>query len=128
MTSAQFLDYATTAAILLILIALGLSFIRLALGPTFSDRVIALDLMTVLLVAFSGLFAVRTGVSAFIDVAVVLALIGFLATVALARFAERGLHRRNDVPSPPEIARLPSVAYTPAPEDVAEARRSERQQ
>ncbi len=104
MTPAGFLDFAVTAGLGMIFVALGLCFVRLAQGPSFSDRVIALDLMNVLLVAFSALFAVRTGVSAFIDVAVVIALIGFLATVALARFAERGIHRRTD-----DTAEAPSI-------------------
>jgi multicomponent Na+:H+ antiporter subunit F len=40
-------------------------------------------------VAFCGLYAIFSGVTAFLDVGIVLALVGFLATVALARFAER---------------------------------------
>ena len=70
-----------------------LAFVRLVLGPSLPDRVVALDTMTVLIVAFCGLFALQSGVSAFLDVAVVLALIGFLATVALARFVERKVRR-----------------------------------
>ena len=69
------------------------AFVRLILGPTLPDRVVALDTMTVLIVAFCGLFAILTGVAAFLDVAVVLALIGFLATLALARFIERAVDR-----------------------------------
>jgi multicomponent Na+:H+ antiporter subunit F len=43
----------------------------------------------VIIVAFCGLYAIFSGVAAFLDVGIVLALVGFLATVALARFAER---------------------------------------
>jgi multicomponent Na+:H+ antiporter subunit F len=73
----------------------GLAFLRLVLGPTMPDRVVALDKMTVSIVAFCGLAAIWSGDAAFLDVALVLALVGFLATVALARFAERVVIRRN---------------------------------
>lgn len=58
-------------------------------GPSLPDRVVALDMMTVLLVSFCGLYAIQAEETAFVDVSIVLALIGFLATVALARFVER---------------------------------------
>ena len=60
------------------------------------DRIVALDMMTVLIVSFCGLYALQSGQRAFVDVAIVLALVGFLATVALARFAERQRARREN--------------------------------
>lgn len=78
----------------LVFFGVGMSLIRLALGPTLPDRVVALDKMTVSIVAFCGLAAIFSGDVAFLDVALVLALVGFLATVALARFAERAEIRR----------------------------------
>lgn len=78
---------------LLILAGILLGFIRLAKGPTLPDRIVALDMMTISLVAFSAIFAVQTSNSAFLDIVVVLALVGFVATVAMARFSERYLHK-----------------------------------
>ena len=83
------LAWAIDIAFILIMVAMVLAFPRLARGPSLSDRVIALDLMTVLAVAFSSLFAIASGESAFLDVAIALALVAFLATVAFARFVER---------------------------------------
>ncbi|MDG3040964.1 cation:proton antiporter [Roseicyclus marinus] len=82
---------ATAVDLSFILVMLGVvfAFVRLVIGPTLSDRVVALDMMTVLLVSFCGLYAILSDDTAFIDVAIVLALVGFLATVALARFVER---------------------------------------
>ncbi len=81
----------------LVMVAVLLGFVRLARGPSFADRVVALDMMTVSIVAFCALFAIRSDSAVFLDVAIVLALIGFLATVALARFAERQLEdKRKD--------------------------------
>lgn len=80
----------------MVFVAVGLAFWRLAKGPSLPDRVVALDMMTVAIVAFCGLAAIRSGDPAFLDVALVLALVGFLATVALARFAERQVIRREE--------------------------------
>lgn len=89
MTSAAFLDLAVDATFMMVMLSLAIAFIRLARGATLADRVVALDMMTVSIIAVCGVVAVATGVYAMLDVALVLALVGFLATVALARFAER---------------------------------------
>ncbi|MFH1907603.1 MAG: cation:proton antiporter [Chloroflexota bacterium] len=74
----------------LLSIALGIAFIRLVRGPSLPDRVVALDLMATLAVGYMAVYAVATGQAMFLDVAVVLALIAFLGTVAFARFIEKG--------------------------------------
>lgn len=74
---------------LFLIAALVLSTIRLVRGPSLPDRVVALDLLTMLLVAFLTLFALASGVGAYLDAAVALALVAFLATVAFARFIDR---------------------------------------
>lgn len=87
------LAWSVQISFVMVMAGIVLAFIRLAKGPSLPDRVVALDTMTVLIVAFCGLFVFESGSSAFLDVAVVLALIGFLATVALARFVERKADR-----------------------------------
>lgn len=89
MNASGFLDIAIFVSIALIALSLLIAFVRMVLGPTLADRVVALDMMTTLIIAFCGIVAVLTSDSAFLDVAIVLALVGFLATVALARYAER---------------------------------------
>ena len=89
MTPAAFLDLSIYATSVMVILSLAIAFIRLARGPTLADRVVALDMMTVTIIAVCGVVAIATGVYALLDVALVLALVGFLATVALARFAER---------------------------------------
>lgn len=95
MSGAEFLSWSVDAAFVMVMISVALGFVRLAKGPTLGDRVVALDMMTVIIVAFCGLYAIHAEEAAFLDVAIVLALVGFLATVALARFAERA-RIRND--------------------------------
>lgn len=83
------LEVAVEVSFVLVMLGVVFAFIRLILGPTLPDRIVALDMMTVLIVSFCGLYAILAEDTAFIDVAIVLALVGFLATVALARFVER---------------------------------------
>ena len=83
-----FLEVAAVACGLMILAALFCAFIRLLRGPTLADRVVALDFVTMLLVAFLTLFALAARRDAFLDAALALALVAFLATVAFARFIE----------------------------------------
>jgi len=70
-------------------LGLVLATIRLLIGPTLPDRVVALDLISVLLVALLALFSLTSRVETYMDAAVVLALVAFLGTVALARFILR---------------------------------------
>lgn len=63
--------------------------LRLLKGPTLADRVVALDLMAVIAIAFGSAQAVATGRSLYLDVAVFLALLAFLGTVAFALYVQR---------------------------------------
>jgi multicomponent Na+:H+ antiporter subunit F len=81
----------TVFALTLTLLGLAavLTFIRLVRGPTLPDRVIALDLIGVLVVCTLVVVAASSGQRAFLDVAIVVALISFVGTVAYARYIER---------------------------------------
>lgn len=70
-------------------LAMLLTFVRLVRGPTLPDRVVALDLMGVLAVGILAAYAVATDQPGLLDPAAVLALVGFLGTVAFARYLER---------------------------------------
>ena len=96
MSGAEFLSLAIDLSFVIIMASIALGFYRIAKGPTFGDRVVALDMMTMSIMAFSGLFAIFAEDQSFLDPAVVLALIGFLTTLALARFAERREFRDDD--------------------------------
>jgi multicomponent Na+:H+ antiporter subunit F len=95
MTAQVFLDWATLGSLVLLGLALLLSIWRIILGPTVSDRVLALDLMTVVAMGFVGAIAVRTGLVLYLDIAIALALLGFLATVALSRYIMLRADRRD---------------------------------
>jgi len=86
MSPADTLSLATLIALIMLGIALLLSVVRIVIGPTLADRVLALDLLSIVAMGFIATFAVRTGVMLYLDIAVALALLGFLATIALARY------------------------------------------
>ncbi|RJP24193.1 MAG: hypothetical protein C4520_04705 [Candidatus Abyssobacteria bacterium SURF_5] len=75
------------------LMALGLvfCFIRLLLGPTLPDRVVALDLMGVIAIGFIAAYSVAANNHVFVHVAVVMALIAFLTTVFFSYHIRRGI-------------------------------------
>ena len=90
------LDTSILVAFVFVILGIVLAAVRLFKGPTLADRIVALDMMTVQLVAFGALMALQSGDAAFLDVAVVLALVGFLATVCLARYLERRILLRAE--------------------------------
>jgi multicomponent Na+:H+ antiporter subunit F len=67
-----------------------MAFMRLVKGPSLPDRVVALDIMSVTALGIIALYAIDTGEVVFLDVALIVALVSFLGTVAFAYFVERG--------------------------------------
>jgi multicomponent Na+:H+ antiporter subunit F len=83
------LDWAVLISTGLVSVALVLTFIRLVRGPSLTDRVVALELTATLTVGMIAIYDVATEQPVFLDVAVVVALIGFLGAVAFARYVEK---------------------------------------
>ena len=73
----------------LMVIGVVFVFFRLLRGPSLPDRVIALDILSILGIGMIVIHAVSTNQPVFIDVAGVLALVSFLGTVAFAAYVER---------------------------------------
>ena len=84
------IDFAIDVAFVSIGIAVLLALWRLVRGPDVPDRVLALDTLYINAVAFIVLLGVRTASVAYFEAALLIALFGFVATVALARFVTRG--------------------------------------
>lgn len=70
-------------------LALFLAFLRLVLGPSLPDRVVALDLIGTLSVGIIAAYDIGTEQPVLLDAATVVALVAFLGTVAFARYVER---------------------------------------
>ncbi len=81
---------AATIAMALLGLALLLCLLRLVRGPSAQDRILALDTLYIDTLALLVVAGVRFSERAFFDAALVIALLGFLGTVALAKFRLRG--------------------------------------
>ena len=85
----QIVQIAAEITLVLLTLAILIAFIRLVMGPDQADRIVALDLISVLIVAYLAALSIYTGQKSYLDVAIAYALIAFLGTAALARFRER---------------------------------------
>jgi multicomponent K+:H+ antiporter subunit F len=71
-------------------VAMALNAYRLAIGPTATDRVLALDTLYMNTLAVLVLFGIRQNTQAYFEAALVVALLGFVSTIALAKYIARG--------------------------------------
>lgn len=76
-------------AMVLLAAGAGCFLVRVVRGPSLADRVVAIDGLVVTLVAAVLVHSLRIESARFLDVAVVVAVVGFLGTTAAARFIER---------------------------------------
>lgn len=73
-----------------LLVLAGLLCVGRVLRPcSFADRIVALDTLLVVIVSGIGVYALKSGGGAFLDLLVVTSLVGFVGTVTVARFIER---------------------------------------
>lgn len=86
MTPDIVLAWSIHVAIGILMLALALTSIRVIIGPTLADRILALDQMVAIAIGFIALIAVKSGFSLYVDIALALGLVGFLATAAFARY------------------------------------------
>jgi multicomponent Na+:H+ antiporter subunit F len=73
----------------LIFLSIACGIVRLIIGRTVVDRVVAIDMLTVVSISLIALYAHLSGRFVYIDVALVYGLLSFLAVLAIARFLER---------------------------------------
>ena len=88
--SATVLAAALVLAQVFLVIAMGCAAYRMLRGPRAQDRILGLDTLYVNGMLVLITFGIRTGSSLYFEAALVIALLGFVATVALAKFLMRG--------------------------------------
>ncbi len=88
--AAGLLDFALITALVTLAVGQILSMVRLVLGPTSGDRILALDTMVINALGLVILLGIHQGVQIYFEVALLIAMLGFVSTVALARFILRG--------------------------------------
>lgn len=81
---------AVTAAQMMLAVAMALSLLRMMRGPRAQDRVLALDTLYVNSMLMLLVFGIRTGSTLYFEVSFIIATLGFVSSVALAKFLMRG--------------------------------------
>jgi multicomponent K+:H+ antiporter subunit F len=84
------LNLALDIALATVAASMALCFLRLAAGPTLPDRILALDTLGINAIAFLVVFGMRTQSSVYFDAALLIAMMGFAGTIALAKYLLRG--------------------------------------
>ena len=81
---------ALTYALAAFALALVLNLVRLATAPTLTDRILAVDTMTVNIIAILVLYGLKSGSTLNFEAALLFALTGFISTVAYCKYLLRG--------------------------------------
>ncbi|WP_010648570.1 Na(+)/H(+) antiporter subunit F1 [Oceanobacillus massiliensis] len=80
-------------------VAIAISAYRIMIGPSLPDRVVAIDMIGVMLVSSIAIISVLQGTKAYLEVILILAILAFISTVAFSKYIERGViidHKRDD--------------------------------
>ncbi|MBB3019156.1 multicomponent K+:H+ antiporter subunit F [Microvirga lupini] len=90
MSALAFLGWAIIAAQVMFGLAMCCATFRLVMGPRAQDRILGLDTLYVTAMLMLVTFGIRTGITLYFEAALVIGLLGFVSTVALAKFLMRG--------------------------------------
>jgi multicomponent K+:H+ antiporter subunit F len=84
------LSLAIGFALVCVVLAMLLCTVRLLIGPSAQDRVLALDTLWMCTMLLALVLGIRYGSQVYFDAALLIALLGFVSTIALAKFLMRG--------------------------------------
>lgn len=82
-------DYLYYIILPILVVSILLIFVRFVKGPTISDRVVAVDLLVTSGIGIIAVYSILTNQPTFLDIALILALIGFLGTVAYSFYIQK---------------------------------------
>jgi multicomponent Na+:H+ antiporter subunit F len=87
-----------TISLVLFSITISIAVIRIILGPSMPDRVIALDMIGVNLIAMIAVVSIMLKTKAFLEVILILGILSFIGTIAFSKSIERGIiiERKRD--------------------------------
>lgn len=80
-----------TISLVLFSTTIAIAVIRIILGPSMPDRVIALDMIGVNLIAMIAVVSIMLKTKAFLEVILILGILSFIGTIAFSKFIERGV-------------------------------------
>lgn len=84
------LDFSIRFAMVCVSLAMLLNLFRLVRGPGSGDRILAVDTLTINVIALIVLFGLVHSTASYFEAALLLAMVGFVATVAYCKFLLRG--------------------------------------
>jgi len=84
------IEFAVSAGFIIIALALVLNLWRLLKGPTRGDRILALDTMMINAIALIVLYGIYESSTFYFEASLLLAMVGFVGTVAYTKFLLRG--------------------------------------
>jgi len=84
------MNWALVFAFVIVVIGQVMSMIRLVIGPSPGDRILALDTMVVNAIGLIVLLGISQGTRIYFEASMIIAMLGFVSTVAYARFVLRG--------------------------------------
>ena len=79
------------AALVLFMLAIGLSLYRVIKGPSLPDRAIALDTIGVNLISAIAIVSIVLNTKAFLEAILILGILAFIGTIAFSKYIERGV-------------------------------------
>ncbi|ASQ89603.1 cation:proton antiporter [Prosthecochloris sp. GSB1] len=85
----SFMEFAVQASVIFIGLSILAIFLRLVIGPSIEDRIVALDLLSANAIAFIAVYSIQKNTTTFLDVGIIVALLAFLGTVAFAFYLGR---------------------------------------
>lgn len=85
----SYFEISLWVALLALVVALFITLIRFIYGPTFMDRVVTFDLMTANLIGIITIYAMVSNDELLLDIALVLAMIGFFSIIAFAYYVNK---------------------------------------
>lgn len=85
-------------SVILFAITIAIAVLRMIIGPSMPDRVIAMDVIGVNLLALIGVVSVMYGTKAYLEVILILGILSFISTIAFSKYIERGVivERKRD--------------------------------
>ena len=90
MTAADILNIALIVTFIVLALGQILAMVRVVVGPTSADRILALDTMVLNALGLVVVLGIYQGTQIYFEVSLLIAMLGFVSTVALARFLLRG--------------------------------------
>ncbi len=91
----NFFEWILQISFLLLIAALGCALYRLIKGPSLPDRIVALDLVAMVIAGMAAVYAIAVNQPVFLDVLLILAIVLFFGTIAFGRYLERMMKKNG---------------------------------